>query len=431
MLNAKRKRIDNETSAVESLTVTGTATFADGSVGTPSIAFSLDPDTGLYRIGSNNIGISLGGANVLDLSSSVLRIEVPVDLDNITVNGNLQSDSFTTGDITSDHILVNEQLELDQGTAALPSLTFINDNNTGIYSTADLLAFSTGGTKRFEISTSATTSVLPLAVSSTTDSSSVSTGSIVASGGIGAAKNLVIGGYLRIPTSSVSITGSTTTLGNGDSIARLTGDCPIGGSIVVMPSAAAVLGRKITVYRSTGAGSYGVLLTTDSSSDVFDMTLQQTVIAFLPSSKFNLSFTSMGLDPSTSKYIWGVEAISEYSNSLTATGPIASTSITITYQRKNKSVTIHLPDFSVAGNSTGAAMNIATVPADYRPNAQPQFFIRVKNAGSSTTGLAVISAAGVITIYASATGASFTSSGSDHGFYGTYLTYMSDYKTDV
>lgn len=54
-------------------------------------------------------------------------------------------------------------LPLDNGTAALPSLTFTSDPNTGVYRVgADDLGFSTGGTLRFDISTTALTSTLPL-----------------------------------------------------------------------------------------------------------------------------------------------------------------------------------------------------------------------------------------------------------------------------
>lgn len=38
--------------------------FPDGSVSNPSIKFTNDSDTGLYRIGSNTIGISTGGVKV-------------------------------------------------------------------------------------------------------------------------------------------------------------------------------------------------------------------------------------------------------------------------------------------------------------------------------------------------------------------------------
>jgi len=46
-------------------TFTGANSFAggvaDGSVGAPSLGFDSDPDTGLYRVGANVVGVAVGG----------------------------------------------------------------------------------------------------------------------------------------------------------------------------------------------------------------------------------------------------------------------------------------------------------------------------------------------------------------------------------
>ena len=42
----------------------------DGTVSLPYYSFSADPDTGIYRIGANNLGIAVGGAKILDIDSS-------------------------------------------------------------------------------------------------------------------------------------------------------------------------------------------------------------------------------------------------------------------------------------------------------------------------------------------------------------------------
>lgn len=56
------------------LTTDGTLAVRDGSVGTPSITLLNDPDTGLYRIGANQLGITAGGALVLDIAQALLAI---------------------------------------------------------------------------------------------------------------------------------------------------------------------------------------------------------------------------------------------------------------------------------------------------------------------------------------------------------------------
>jgi len=47
----------------------GTGLFADGTVAAPSISFLADQDTGIYRIGTNNIGIAAGGVKAAEISA--------------------------------------------------------------------------------------------------------------------------------------------------------------------------------------------------------------------------------------------------------------------------------------------------------------------------------------------------------------------------
>jgi microcystin-dependent protein len=67
-------------------TITAGFKGASGSVGLPMYAFSSDPDTGMYRIGANNVGISANGAKVLDIATTGL-----------TVTGILSADSIEQG----------------------------------------------------------------------------------------------------------------------------------------------------------------------------------------------------------------------------------------------------------------------------------------------------------------------------------------------
>ena len=48
---------------------TSEGTFADGSAAVPSMAFTLDADTGFYRIGANNVGFSIGGTKRWDFGT--------------------------------------------------------------------------------------------------------------------------------------------------------------------------------------------------------------------------------------------------------------------------------------------------------------------------------------------------------------------------
>lgn len=56
------------------ITPTGSVHAAAGSVGNPSLAFNADQDTGLFAIGANNLGVAIGGAKVLDVASTGLTV---------------------------------------------------------------------------------------------------------------------------------------------------------------------------------------------------------------------------------------------------------------------------------------------------------------------------------------------------------------------
>lgn len=57
----------------------------DGSVSAPAYTFTNDGDTGIYRIGTNNLGISIGGIVRFDLSSSALSLSNGTKLQFTTV----------------------------------------------------------------------------------------------------------------------------------------------------------------------------------------------------------------------------------------------------------------------------------------------------------------------------------------------------------
>lgn len=48
--------------------------FKDGAVATPAIRFANDTDSGLYRIGADNLGLSVGATKILDVASTGLGI---------------------------------------------------------------------------------------------------------------------------------------------------------------------------------------------------------------------------------------------------------------------------------------------------------------------------------------------------------------------
>jgi hypothetical protein len=74
---------------------TTTAVLAsNGTVSAPGIAFSSDPDTGIYRIGADNIGIAVGGVKAIDIGVSVV-----VSTRSFGLSGNISAAAWTTSGV--------------------------------------------------------------------------------------------------------------------------------------------------------------------------------------------------------------------------------------------------------------------------------------------------------------------------------------------
>jgi hypothetical protein len=74
--------------ATTGLGVTGTVLTGNGTVSLPAVAFTSDPDSGIYRIGTNNIGIGVNGAKVLDIATTGLGVTGALSVSNgINITG--------------------------------------------------------------------------------------------------------------------------------------------------------------------------------------------------------------------------------------------------------------------------------------------------------------------------------------------------------
>ncbi len=86
----------NAPSSGTALTVTSVSTstaiaMGDGAVATPGLSFIGDTDSGIYRIGANNIGIGVNGAKVLDISITGLGVTGTVVASGAISGSNLSS----------------------------------------------------------------------------------------------------------------------------------------------------------------------------------------------------------------------------------------------------------------------------------------------------------------------------------------------------
>jgi hypothetical protein len=198
-----------------------------GVVSAPAYSFASDNNTGLYRIGANNIGVAADGSKVLDIATTGL-----------TVTGAFAASNGVSSTLTTD----------------------ASSSSTGSIVTAGGIstqkALWVGTTSRL---VGAVTADAGISSTLTTDASSSSTGSIVTAGGISTQKALWVGTTSRLVGAVTADAGITV---SGGAAATNTWTGASGGSLPVTALAAA-----------TGANRYlvtvtfkGVLLNTNGTT---------------------------------------------------------------------------------------------------------------------------------------------------------------------
>lgn len=176
----------NASNQIDGSQISGVSDIAlsNGTAAAPSLSFTSDTDTGLYRVGANDLGITVGGTLRVDISSTLVTSTLPIvypvgsaAAPSLYFTGDTNSGlywigadtlGFTTNGVLAMSIsaaAVINALPLSGavGAAATPGYTFTGDLNTGLYWIgADNVGVSTGGTLRFDVSTTAVTSTLPV-----------------------------------------------------------------------------------------------------------------------------------------------------------------------------------------------------------------------------------------------------------------------------
>jgi hypothetical protein len=78
VINARLADIENElTNSVDKggrTVMTAPLPLSNGTFALPSLTFGTDTDTGIYRIGANNLGVTAGGGKVLDVATTGLGV---------------------------------------------------------------------------------------------------------------------------------------------------------------------------------------------------------------------------------------------------------------------------------------------------------------------------------------------------------------------
>jgi hypothetical protein len=124
--------------------------FGAGSAAAPSIAFSVDPDTGIYRVGADQLGFATGGANRMTIGST----------GDVSLASTTQATSVTAAALKlAGGLAVAMSIFLGgvvaapaSDSASAPSYTWAGDTNTGLFhAAADTIGFATAGTESLRI----------------------------------------------------------------------------------------------------------------------------------------------------------------------------------------------------------------------------------------------------------------------------------------
>ncbi len=126
----------------------------NGSAALPALSFESDADTGIYRSAEDTLQLVTGGANRLTITNAGFNFNAH----NVSNIATLSLTTLSATAVNTTNVSATGVVYLANGSAALPSLSFTSDTNTGVFRSAeDVLALVAGGTARLLISNSAIT----------------------------------------------------------------------------------------------------------------------------------------------------------------------------------------------------------------------------------------------------------------------------------
>src|SRR5512139_2325897 len=102
--------------------------LSDGSLASPALQFINDTDTGIYRVGDNNLGVVVAGTKVLDIGTATVSCGVA-----LSFTGTVAVASGGTGITTTNAVRVSNSANIsipDNTNTALTFDTEATDTNT-------------------------------------------------------------------------------------------------------------------------------------------------------------------------------------------------------------------------------------------------------------------------------------------------------------
>jgi hypothetical protein len=109
----------------------GVVGISNGSAGAPGLAFTSDTDSGLYRVGANNVGVAVSATLISDWSSANMDMN-SLPIVNVGAAG---TDFGTDGSLTTAQTVTVSSgvIVAPTGSASAPAYTFASDTDSGFY----------------------------------------------------------------------------------------------------------------------------------------------------------------------------------------------------------------------------------------------------------------------------------------------------------
>ena len=120
------------------LHLSGVAKAGDGTYALPSLSFSSDPNTGLYRPSSDNLGFAIGATARAFMSNSQFNVDAKIVATELDINGNADVSGTlgVTGNTThGGHLQANDgfEVKVEQGEKGFTDATSSSTSNQADY----------------------------------------------------------------------------------------------------------------------------------------------------------------------------------------------------------------------------------------------------------------------------------------------------------
>lgn len=242
--------ISGRLTVVELVSSTLSYGVGNGTAAAPTLFFTSDPNTGLYRVGADQIAITAGGVKTLDCNAVTCTVYLPMNTTlgltaptGVTVTGVItlsQSGAITANSSVTAVGLVSTNGLTVTGATSLPAVTASGAvSAVGLSSTNGLTV--TGAVSLPAVSTSGLASVVGLnstnglTVTGAVSLPAISTSGLASVVGLNSTNGLTVTGATALPAFSASGLASVVGVASSNGITSTTNVLSVGGATFTGP----------------------------------------------------------------------------------------------------------------------------------------------------------------------------------------------------